>query len=93
VRQMADETGAPAFIRQELAILNRPDSRPGLSAIRCPTTVIVGDGDELTPPDLAREIADQVPGARLIEIAQAGHLSTIERPEEVTAVLVRALAS
>ena len=91
VRQMAEETGADAFIRQEMAILSRPDSRPSLAAIRCPTTVIVGDGDELTPPDLAREIASGVPGARLIEIAQAGHLSPLERPAEVTAALIGAL--
>jgi len=91
LRQMAEETGAEAFIRQEIAILNRPDSRPGLATIRCPTTVIVGHGDELTPPDLASEIASGVPGARLIEIARAGHLSPLERPAEVTAALLEAL--
>jgi pimeloyl-ACP methyl ester carboxylesterase len=73
--------------------MNRPNSLPGLSAIRCPTTVIVGEGDELTPPDMAREIASGIPHAQLIEVADCGHLSTVERPAEVTAALVAALSS
>jgi pimeloyl-ACP methyl ester carboxylesterase len=92
LRAMAEETGAEAFVRQETAILHRPDSRPGLSGIRCPSTVIVGEGDELTPPEMAREIAGGIPGAELIEIADCGHLATLERPAEVTAVLVAALS-
>jgi len=92
VRLMAEETGVAASLRQETAILNRPDSRSGLSAIRCSTTVIVGEGDELTPPDLAREIASGIPGARLIEIAGAGHASTLEQPQAVTAALLQALS-
>lgn len=90
---MAEETGAEAFVRQETAILHRPDSRLGLSAIRCPTTVIVGEGDELTPPEMAREIASGIPGAELIEIADCGHLATLERPAEVTAALLAALSN
>jgi pimeloyl-ACP methyl ester carboxylesterase len=92
LRQMAEETGADAFVRQETAILHRPDSRPGLSSIRCPTTVLVGDGDVLTPPEMASEIASGIPGARLIEIADCGHLSTVEQPTQVAAALVEALA-
>jgi pimeloyl-ACP methyl ester carboxylesterase len=93
LRTMAEETGAESFVRQETAIMNRPNSLPGLSAIRCPTTVIVGEGDELTPPDMAREIASGIPHAQLIEVADCGHLSTVERPAEVTAALVAALSS
>lgn len=87
VRHMADATGAEAFIRQQKAILGRIDSRPSLAAVRCPTTVIVGSEDQITPPDLAREMADAVPGARLVVIAGAGHLSPIEAPEAVTDAL------
>ena len=93
VRLMAEETGTETFLRQETALLSRPDSRSSLASISCPTTVIVGDGDELTPPELAREIADGIAGARLLEIPGAGHLSTLERPLEVTAALVQALSS
>jgi pimeloyl-ACP methyl ester carboxylesterase len=87
LRTMSEETGAEAFVRQETAILQRPDSRAGLSAIRCRTTVIVGDGDELTPPDRAQEIAAAVPNAQLEVIAACGHLSTVEQPKAVSAAL------
>src|ERR1700676_207758 len=88
VRTMAEETGPEAFLRQQRAIIGRPDSRPGLGAITCPTLVLVGEGDEATPPDLAREIAAGISGSRLVMIPDSGHLSTLERPQAVTAALV-----
>jgi pimeloyl-ACP methyl ester carboxylesterase len=88
VEEMAAETGAEAFVRQQTANMGRPDSRPGLAAIKCPTLVLVGDGDELTPPALAQEIAQGIPGARLETVPDCGHLSTLERPEAVTQKLV-----
>jgi pimeloyl-ACP methyl ester carboxylesterase len=93
VRTMAEEIGAEAFLRQMRAVMGRPDSRPNLSAIRCPTLVLVGDGDELTPPTLAREIAAGIPDARLVVIPECGHVSTLERPQGVTQALVEWLAS
>src|SRR5262249_51980632 len=57
VRVMAQEVGSDGFVRQQTAIIGRPDSRPGLNAIRCPTLVLVGDGDALTPFELASEMA------------------------------------
>lgn len=84
---MAEEVGAWGFIRQQTAIMGRIDSRPSLGRIRCPTLVVVGDGDELTPPDRAAEIAGGIPGARLVTVAQCGHMSTLEQPEEVTRAL------
>ena len=87
VRLMADEIGAEAFVRQQTAIIGRADSRPDLAAIACPTLVVVGDGDELIAPENSVEIADGIPGARLVTIAECGHLSTLERPEQMTAAL------
>lgn len=87
VRAMADATGSDAFVRQQKAILSRIDSRPSLGAIRCPTTVMVGAEDQLTPPDMAAEMAGLIPGARLVEIPGAGHLSPLERPGAVTEAL------
>ena len=92
VDEMAAATGPEAFIRQQRAIMARPDSRPGLSQIACPTLVLVGDRDQITPPPLAREIADAIPGARLEAIADCGHLASLERPEIVTAHLEAHLA-
>jgi pimeloyl-ACP methyl ester carboxylesterase len=89
--QMAAEVGAEGFVRQQLAIIGRPDSRPGLSAIRCPTLVLVGDSDALTPPERAAEIANGIAGARLVTIPEAGHASTVEQPEYVTRALLEFL--
>lgn len=88
VREMADATGVEAYLRQQQAILSRPDSRGGLAAISCPTLVLVGEGDEATPPELAREIAAGIPGSRLVTIPDTGHLSTLEQPAAVTKALV-----
>lgn len=83
-RMMVQEVGADGFINQQTAIMGRSDSRPGLADIRCPTLVIVGDGDVLTPPELAEEIANGIPGARVSVIRDSGHLSTLEQPAAVT---------
>jgi len=88
VLDMAMTAGPDAFIRQQQAIMTRPDSRPGLAAIRCPTLVLVGEGDELTPPALADEMAQRIPGSRLVKVPDSGHLSTLEQPEAVTNALV-----
>jgi pimeloyl-ACP methyl ester carboxylesterase len=92
VRTMAEETGPDAFVRQQKAIMSRPDCRPLLKSIRCPTLVLVGDGDTLTPPVLSEEIAAGIAGARLVRVPDCGHLSTLERPEPVNRALVDWLA-
>jgi pimeloyl-ACP methyl ester carboxylesterase len=89
---MAEEVGADAFIRQQTAIMGRIDSRPSLASIRCPTLVIVGDGDQLTPPERAAEIAQGIAGARLVTIPGSGHLSTLEQPRAVNEALMELLA-
>lgn len=93
VRAMNEETGAEAYIRQQQAIMARPDSRPGLKAITCPTLVLVGDDDRLTPPELSHEMAAAIPGARLVVVPESGHLSTMEQPQAVNAALVEWLKS
>jgi pimeloyl-ACP methyl ester carboxylesterase len=87
IRQMAVDTGVAAFKRQQAAIMGRPDNRPLLASIRCPTLVLVGREDALTPVDLAREIAAGIPGARLKIVPDCGHLSTMERPDAVNHAL------
>ena len=83
-RAMVQEVGVEGFINQQTAIMGRPDSRPGLAAIRCPTLVIVGDSDLLTPPERAEEIANGISGARLSVIRDSGHISALEQPAAVT---------
>jgi pimeloyl-ACP methyl ester carboxylesterase len=93
VRDMAADTGSEAFVRQQKAIMSRMDSRPLLSTIRCTTLVLVGDGDELTPPELSKEICAGVSGARLVVVPGCGHLSTIEKPDVVNGVLAEWLSA
>jgi pimeloyl-ACP methyl ester carboxylesterase len=88
VRAMNEETGPDAYCRQQQAIMGRADSRPGLGAIACPTLVLVGHDDQLTPPALARDMAGGIRGARLVVVPECGHLSTMERPQAVTQALL-----
>ncbi|HLJ37694.1 MAG TPA: alpha/beta fold hydrolase [Steroidobacteraceae bacterium] len=86
-RRMAEEVGPEAFVRQQSAIMGRPDSRPGLASIACPTLVLVGEQDELTPPERAREMAAGIRGAHLVTVPDCGHLSALEQPDAVTGAL------
>jgi pimeloyl-ACP methyl ester carboxylesterase len=92
-RSMVEATGPEAFIRQQHAIMARPDSVPGLGAIRCPTLVLVGDGDVVTPPERAAEIADGIAGSRRVTLADCGHMCALEKPAETTQALVDWLAA
>jgi len=87
VVEMALDTGPDAFIRQQTALINRIDARPRLGEIDCPALVLVGDGDRLTPLEIAREIHAHIPGSDLEVIEGSGHLSTLEAPDRVTAAL------
>ena len=89
IHEMADEIGVDGYIRQQTAIIGRPDNRPFLSSIECPTTVIVGRQDALMPPKVALEIADGIPSAEIVIIEDCGHISTLEQPEAVNAELRR----
>jgi len=87
VMDMAERVGRDAFLRQQEAILGRPDSRGDLAGIEAPTLVAVGEADALTPPELAREIAAGIPGAALHLLPGCGHLPSMEAPGAVTALM------
>lgn len=87
VTEMTQRVGREAFIRQQTAIMGRPDSRPGLSRIACPTLVLCGRQDQSTPYEHHVEMAADIPNARLKVIERCGHLSTLERPDEVNEAL------
>ncbi len=76
--------GVSAGIR---ALRDRPDRRAELAAIGCPTLVMVGTEDKISPPAEMADLARAIPGARLVEIAGAGHLSNLERPSEFSAAI------
>jgi pimeloyl-ACP methyl ester carboxylesterase len=88
VTAMAESTGKDAFIRQQQAIMGRPDSRPALRAIACPTLVLAGRDDQITPPELQLEMAQAMPDATLALLPRCGHLAPLERPDAVTRQLM-----
>lgn len=69
------------------AMMKRPDSTPDLALIDVPTLVVVGDEDAITPVKEARAMHEQIPGSLLQIIANAGHLSSLERPAAFNHVL------
>lgn len=87
VMAMAERLGPETFLRQQHAIMQRPDSRSLLSAIAAPTLVVCGREDAATPLALSEEMAAGIPGARLAVIEECGHLSPLERPQAVTVLL------
>jgi pimeloyl-ACP methyl ester carboxylesterase len=75
-------TAKPAAIAAAaLGMAERPDRSAMLADIRVPTLVVVGADDAITPPDVARKMAEAIPGAQLVVLDDAGHLSNLERPE------------
>ena len=56
-----------------------------------PTLVVTSDGDTLIPPEVTAGIADRVPGAELVTIADAGHLSNLEAPQAFNEALAHFL--
>lgn len=87
VRAMAEHVGPEAFIRQQLAVTNRPDGREDLKRISCPTLLLYGRQDVMTPTKVQAEMAANMPNARMVVIEECGHLSALERPQAVSAVL------
>lgn len=87
VANMALSTGIEAFERQEKAIIARPDRLRDLASIQCPTLVLCGRDDQITPVELHEEMAAEIPDSTLRVVERCGHLSPLERPGQVNAAL------
>ena len=92
IETMAHTLGPEVFKRQQTAIMGRIDSRPFLPAIRCPSLVLCGREDLLTPVELHEEMAAGIPGAKLVVVEHCGHMSALEQPQQVNAALQTWLA-
>ena len=88
IQAMAEDTGKEGFLRQQWAILDRPDNRPMLPRIACPTLVLAGREDLITPMEVQIEMARAIPQATLVLLPACGHLAPLERPEAVTRQLL-----
>lgn len=81
VRSMVLSNSPQAIAGAITALMTRPDSTPMLSSIHCPTLVVVGDEDTLTPPPLSKSLQEAIGGASLAVVPEAGHLSNLEQPD------------
>lgn len=90
IRDMTARLGPEVFLRQSL--IPRPDSHAVLPTITVPTLVLCGAYDQLTPPEIHREMAALIPNARLAIVRHAGHMTPIETPDVVTVALTRLLS-
>ncbi len=86
-RAIADAQDPEAIARALEALAGRADRRPDLARIAAPTLVLVGSEDALTPPHFSETLAEGIPGAELVVIPGAGHLTALERPEEFAAAV------
>ncbi|MEO6746906.1 MAG: alpha/beta hydrolase [Caldimonas sp.] len=85
---MAERVGKDAFLRQQRAIMGRLDSVATLSDISCPTLVLCGRQDLITPLENSQLMAAKIPGAApLIVLEECGHMAPMEQPAAVVAAL------
>ena len=84
--------GPEQLVRQNRAVIHRPDARQHLSRVNCPTLVMCGDADQLTPPACSQEIAALIPHADYTVLTECGHMLTMEQPAAVNRLLLRWLA-
>ncbi|MBL4613248.1 MAG: alpha/beta hydrolase [Magnetovibrio sp.] len=86
--QMAANFDEEAFINQQTAIMNRQDGRAELAKISCPTLVLCGEQDALTPIKVHEEMVEGIgDNATLVVVPHSGHLSPIEQPDAVSAAM------
>jgi pimeloyl-ACP methyl ester carboxylesterase len=87
IEEMAQRIGIDGYLRQQEAIMSRADFRPSLAAIACPTLILCGRQDAITPLSFHEEMAAAIKGAQLAVLEDCGHLSTLEKPAQVNAAL------
>jgi pimeloyl-ACP methyl ester carboxylesterase len=87
VRAIGLANSAESIAGALAALMTRPNSTPLLPTIHCPTLILVGDADTVTPPSLASGMHAAIAGSQLVVIEGAGHLSNIEQPAAFNSAL------
>ena len=86
---MFERKSPDLFEIQMLALLGRPNATPLLAGIQCPALVLTGRDDAWSPPARHLDMAQLIPKSELVLVPKCGHMSTMERPDEVTAAMRR----
>jgi pimeloyl-ACP methyl ester carboxylesterase len=92
VRRLALANSAEAISGALRALMTRPDATPLLQTIRCPSLILVGEEDVITPPELSEQMRSAIAGSELVRIPEAGHLSSVEQPDAFNGAVARFLA-
>lgn len=87
ILDMFARKSADTFLAQQTALLNRPDAGMLMSQIQCPTLILCGRQDGWSTPEWHESMAREIRGATLSVMENCGHMSTMERPAEVSAAL------
>lgn len=87
--QMFERKSPDLFEIQMLALLGRPNATPLLAEIQCPALVLTGRDDAWSPPARHLDMAQLIPKSELVLVPKCGHMSTMERPDDVTAAMRR----
>lgn len=87
--ELAEGLGAEVFLRQSLALRDRPDRQEALQQVGVPALVLCGRYDRLCPVARHELMHGLIPGSRLHIVEDAGHLPVLEKPEETNTALVR----
>jgi pimeloyl-ACP methyl ester carboxylesterase len=78
------ESQPPRTIENALvALRDRPDFRDDLASIAVPTLIVVGESDAITPPAMAETLNKNIPNSELVVIRSAGHMTSMEQPDQV----------
>lgn len=89
VRAVVERTSPAGIAAAQRGMAARPDVTDILPHITVPTLVLVGAEDAISPPAEMQEIADAIPAAEYVVIPAAGHMTTMENPDAVSAALIR----
>jgi pimeloyl-ACP methyl ester carboxylesterase len=84
IRQMILSAPPEGVAAAALGMAERPDSTDLLPALSCPTLVLVGQFDAISPPEEMEAMTRTIPQSQFVVIPDAGHLPPMEQPERVT---------
>jgi pimeloyl-ACP methyl ester carboxylesterase len=88
VRSMIEGADAAATAYALMAMRDRPDFSSAIHRIQCPAMVVTGQNDAIIPPAESRTMAEAITGASFVEIANSGHISNLENPEDFNRALL-----
>ena len=88
IMRMASKVGLERCRQQVRALMARQDNLKILTSISCPTLVVCGEEDVLTPPEIHWEMAENIPNASFELIPGCGHLTPLEAPERLNDLML-----